>query len=116
MSKSVLNWKVRRAVSENPKTSKEVLAKSGRELLEADRPVEAIDLAQKAGDEELLAAIKAKAVEEGNLFIYVRACQATGRPASASDLRTLADKAKAAGLDSYEAKARELLSGGPQTS
>ena len=63
-----------------------------------------------------MAAIRAKAVEEGNLFVYVRACQAAGRPASASDLSALADKAKAAGLESYEAKARELLSGGSRTS
>jgi hypothetical protein len=112
MSKSVLNWKVRRDVSENPKTSKAALGEAARELLAADRLAEAVELAGKAGDEGALDKIRAAAVEEGNLFVYVRACQAAGKPAAGADLAKLADNAKEAGLSGYEAAARELLSGG----
>jgi hypothetical protein len=115
-TKTVLDWKVRRSVSESPKTTKEALSQAAQTLLEADRPASAVDLAQKAGDEDILAKVKALAVEEGNLFLYVRVCQASGKPASAAELAVLADQAKAAGLASYEARARELLSGGPKPS
>jgi hypothetical protein len=112
MGKNVLDWKVRRNLSENPKSSKEALSKAARSLFEADRPAEAVELAQKAGDQELLGSIKAAAAEEGNLFLYIRACQASGGPAAAAELKALADKAAAAGLSSYEARARELLAQG----
>ena len=109
MAKSVLDWKVRRNVSENPKTTKEALTDAGRRLIEADRLAEAVDLLQKAGDGELLSSIRLKAVEEGNLFLYKRACQASGQQARVDELKALAEKALAEGFGSYWAKAAEMI-------
>ena len=108
MAKSVLDWKVRRSVSEIPKTSKEAMAEAGRRLMEADRLAEAADLLQKAGSAELLSQIRLKAVEEGNLFLYKRACQASGEPLREGELKDLAERAAACGLLSYGTKALEL--------
>jgi hypothetical protein len=116
MAKSVLDWKVRRNVSENPKTTKEAMAKAGSRLLEADFLAEALDLLQKAGDKELIGRIRLKAVEEGNFFLYKRACQAAGDPLLESELRALAKKASSLGLANYESKALELLGEAAKTS
>ncbi|MDR2456332.1 MAG: hypothetical protein LBE49_07055 [Deltaproteobacteria bacterium] len=110
MPKSILDWKVRRNVSENPKTSKEALSEAGRSLIEADRLAEAADLLQKAADLDQLSRVRALAVEEGNLFLYQRACQAAGAGPAEAELEALSEKARAAGLSSYEARARELAS------
>jgi hypothetical protein len=115
MPPGALDWKTRRGLSESPKTSKEALARAGRELLAADYLSEAVELAKKAGDGALLADLKARAVEEGNFFIYARACQSLGVPALPSELGTLADRASAAGLAAYESQARALLAGGKPT-
>lgn len=109
MPKSVLDWKVRRKLSENPKTSREVLTKTARLLMEADRPVEALDFLAKSGDKELAREIKALAIKEGNIFIYVRACLAAKESGIADEIKRLADNASAAGLDSYAEKAYEML-------
>ncbi|MDR2444079.1 MAG: hypothetical protein LBE31_11230 [Deltaproteobacteria bacterium] len=111
MSESALNWRVRRNLTESSKSTPQALTSLGEELFQADYLAESIDIFQKSGDLDSLSQVKAKAVEEGNFFLYVRCCQAMGRPAIAGELRTLASKAKANGLSQYESKAMALLTG-----
>ncbi|MDR1656362.1 MAG: hypothetical protein LBT47_02245 [Deltaproteobacteria bacterium] len=116
MPVSALNWKDRRSISENSKSSPEILSRAGRELFQAGFLVEAIELFQKANDASQLEQVKAASVQEGNFFIYVRACQALGKPAMATELKQLAAQAAKEGLLVYESKARSLLEGSQPSS
>jgi hypothetical protein len=109
MPQSVLNWKTRRAISENPKVTSEALFAAGRELMAANMLVEAADFMARANDGEGLGLIKAKAIQDGNFFIYQTVARLLKEEPSRNDLAKLADKAASLGLSSYEDSARKLL-------
>jgi hypothetical protein len=109
MAQDLLDWKTRRALSEDPKAGKEALAAAGREFLASDRLADAAEFFSRAGDVEGLGLIKRQAVDEGNLFVYQTACKLLGQAPDRRELTALADKAASMGLSAYEASARRLL-------
>jgi hypothetical protein len=109
MAKSALKWKDRRAMLDSSRISPEALGAAGRELLGAGFLAESAELFRKAKDLEGLAALKARAVEEGDFFLYGLARQYLGEEPLAQDLAALAERAAAAGLESSRRKAGELL-------
>ncbi|MDR0622700.1 MAG: hypothetical protein LBJ61_12650 [Deltaproteobacteria bacterium] len=109
MPKSVLNWKPRRTLSESDKATPAEFLAAGRELLEADMPVEAADFMARAEDSEGLNLVKAKAIGEGNFFLYRLALTRLKAEPDPGELEALADKAASLGLATYETSARNLL-------
>lgn len=94
---------------DSARISPEVLGKTGRELLSAGFLAESAEFFRKAKDLEGLSAVKAKAVQEGDFFLYGLARQFLGEEPLAQDLAVLAERAGAAGLASSQRKANELL-------
>jgi hypothetical protein len=109
MQQSILNWKTRRALTDNHNATAEELAKAGQELMQADMLVEAADLLAKGTDIEGLRKVRTKSMEEGNYFLYARICQLLKTEQESSELKTLADNAGRLGLSAYEKTAREML-------
>ncbi|MDR1577506.1 MAG: hypothetical protein LBT86_04670 [Deltaproteobacteria bacterium] len=109
MAKSALNWKDRRVLIDHPKTKPESMIQAGRQLLDKGYWAEAADFFRKAKDQDGLREILARAVDEGNFFLYCLATQYLGQRPRAGELIRLADQAKAAGFDVYHDQATRLL-------
>ncbi|MDR2367871.1 MAG: hypothetical protein LBF58_07165 [Deltaproteobacteria bacterium] len=109
MPKSTLNWKTRRALTENAKAQPGEFFSAGRELMAADMLAEAADLMARAGDAEGLGLLRARAVEEGNFFLYQMAVRLQKAEPEGGELEALADRAASLGLAAYENSARKLL-------
>jgi len=73
------------------------------------RAFEAVDFLRKAEAHDKLLEIGREAMESGDLFLFRAICEASGEEADASDWRTLADAAEAAGKTLYAAEARRQL-------
>jgi hypothetical protein len=67
------------------------LARIGREFLEAGWLSDAIDFLAKAGDDESLSDIRARAIEEGDVFIFRRVLKASGTTAEEKEWREIGD-------------------------
>lgn len=77
--------------------------------LAEDRVFEAVDFLGKAEANEKLLDIGRDAMASGDLFLFRAVCEASGEEADASDWRTLAEAAEAAGKTLYAAEARRQL-------
>ena len=107
-------WENRRALTDNPAAGRETFQKAGRELFELDQLAEALEFLARAGDEEGLKSIQARAAAEGHFFLYQSA--AAKRPGGGLDrlqLQELAENAEKNGLDLYAAQARSFLENKP---
>ncbi|MBW1808148.1 MAG: hypothetical protein JRJ87_08110 [Deltaproteobacteria bacterium] len=67
------------------------LSRIGREFLKAGWLNDAIDFLAKGGDDESLIDIRARAIEEGDVFIFRRVLKATGTTAEEKDWREIGD-------------------------
>lgn len=99
------------------KTPADELISSGDDFLAADRLAEALDFFVAAKDKDRIQAIAARAVDEGDLFLFMASMKALGEKipgengTHAGELEKLAGNAEAAGKLSFAEKARAILSG-----
>jgi hypothetical protein len=108
MPPNATTWEGRRALTDSPATSPETFRLAGRELLDLNQPAEAVDFFARAGDEEGLRAVLARAVEEGHFFLFLAAAAKLPPPPPA-EVRELLENAEKNGLTLYAAKARDYL-------
>jgi hypothetical protein len=69
--------------------------------LAEERDLEAIDFLRKAGADDRLAELRARALEMGDAFLLRAVARATGTPANRNEWSTLAGAARAAGKERY---------------
>jgi hypothetical protein len=96
-------------MTESSKVSAKDLSTAARELLDADMVYDSAELMAKAGDAEGLNLLRAKAIDEGNFFLYQITYRLQKKEPIGDELRALADKASSLGLMAYEKSARDLL-------
>ena len=110
MPQDYSTWEGRRALTDNPATTPEAFLRAGRGLLEQGHLVEAVEFLARAGDEEGLKAVQARAVAEGHFFVYQGAASRLpeGR-LNRAEIQELMENAEKAGLDLYAAQARSFL-------
>jgi hypothetical protein len=102
---SLLGCLEKREILNQPAVSVESLSRWGQVFSELDLFHDAMDFYEKAGDEEPIRNLMTLAREEGNLFLFKRACKALKLDPDVDQWLNLGRNAKERGLLLYAAEA-----------
>jgi hypothetical protein len=105
---SLLGCLEKREILNQPAVSVESLTRWGHLFCEADLFHDAMDFFEKAGAQEPLRNLLTLAREEGNLFLFKRACKALKLDPEVDQWLDLATNAKDRGLLLYAAEALRM--------
>lgn len=110
MAKSAATWEGRRALTDNPSTSRDTYLSAGRQLMEMGLLSEAALFFARAEDDEGLMAIIDQAVAEGDFFVFqAAATRLKNREAGRDRVQSLMAAAEKNGRVLYAEKAAAWL-------
>lgn len=109
MPKSGVTWEGRRALTDNPNTGAGAFKQAARELMDKDLLADAATFFALAGDAGALAAITARAAEEGDFFLFQAASKHAPEPVTRAQLETLRAAAEKHGKALYAERAAHLI-------
>jgi len=89
-------------------------AKIGRQYAAAGRFADALEFFARAGDAAGIESVRADAIERGDAFLLAQVERVGGAPVDAATWRTLAERAAAAGKETFARLARERAEGPPK--
>ncbi|MBF0548896.1 MAG: hypothetical protein HQK60_00025 [Deltaproteobacteria bacterium] len=79
----------KREILNDPKAAPDLLVEHGRAFLNAGHLTDALDFFVKAGHPEGSIEVRRAALDQGDVFIFSKACQSASSPASAEEWRQL---------------------------
>lgn len=110
MAKSSATWEGRRALTDNPNTEAGAYKAAARELLEKNLLADAATFFAKADDKDSLRLIAARAVSEGDFFLFqAAAAHLDEDDISRAQLMELRANAEKGGKLLYAARAAKAL-------
>ncbi len=97
MSKGILNCLKKRDLLHDDKVPAEAYKRLGWEYLQDDRPLDALDFFEKAGDQEGLSHLRRIGLEQGDIFLLQQSSKLLKVPVSEAEWRQAGEKALAEG-------------------
>ncbi|MBI5584643.1 MAG: hypothetical protein HY892_12570 [Deltaproteobacteria bacterium] len=97
MAKGILSCLKKRDLIQESGANAEALRRLGREYLDQNRPVEALEFFEATLDREALERLREKGLEDGDPFLYRQACKLLKTNPDPADWQKIGEKALVAG-------------------